>query len=589
MRAARLTLLLAGIMVVAGGAVTMLVQRRVAAGAVPAAFGQVDWTIAILLLLAAGALVAAGGAAWFARPGALLALAGIWASAAWLAPELTASQAVPREIRSLVRLLVPMVTPLLLHTAIAAPSSERPTGMTLASLATCYAVAAIASIGHAITWDPYRVLTCPLPCAPGDNILLVRGDIGLSERFIATWAALTLVGGVALALREGAHLAGGPARGRTERAIRLSALAVGLAMAWWASGYLDGDGSPMVDLNYVPALAALSLAVVALGVATTMGLSLELRRLSVVRHLAEVIGTGDTPRTLERVLAATLDDPTVRVAYPLDTGEVVDVAGQPVTLSSGSRGRRIATIERRGRTVAMVEHADTVDAGPFAREIGTAARLAVENERLDATVRARLRELQGSRARIVATGDATRRRIERDLHDGAQQRLLAVSYELRLARATVTNPVSTSVVELDAAIERLDRALNELRELAHGIHPAVLSEAGLDAAIRSLAESSPLPIELDADDGIRCVSSTESAAYAAIVEAVQRATVDGAGRLDVALRSERATLRVDLAYDTEPDDEGWERVEDRVGAAGGRATITAGAAGLRLHLELPCA
>jgi signal transduction histidine kinase len=249
----------------------------------------------------------------------------------------------------------------------------------------------------------------------------------------------------------------------------------------------------------------------------------------------------------------------------------------------------VATIERAGRTVAIIEHAETVDVGPLAREIGTAARLAVENERLDATVRARLRELQESRARIVAAGDETRLRIERDLHDGAQQRLLAVSFELRLARATVKDPDSTLASTLDEAIQRLDHALIELRELAHGIHPAVLTEAGLDAAIRTLAETSPLAIQLDANDGVRCASSSESAAYLAVVDAIERASASGAGRLDVELRRDHDRLRVGIEYDASSETEGWERIEDRVGAAGGRASIAAGNKTMRLQLDLPCA
>jgi len=224
----------------------------------------------------------------------------------------------------------------------------------------------------------------------------------------------------------------------------------------------------------------------------------------------------------------------------------------------------------------------------LAREIGTAARLAVENERLDATVRARLRELRESRARIVAAGDANRIRIERDLHDGAQQRLLAVSYELRLARGAVRDPDSAAASELDDAIQRLDRALIDLRELAHGIHPAVLTEAGLDAAIRTLAETSPLPIQLDASEGMRCAPPSESAAYLAVVEAIERARAGGADSLDVAVRRDRDKLRVDIECDAPSDTEGWERIEDRVGAAGGTARILEGPK-MSLQLDLPCA
>ena len=358
-------------------------------------------------------------------------------------------------------------------------------------------------------------------------------------------------------------------------------------MTWWAFGRLRGDGSPTVDLTQVPSVVVLSVSLTVLAIATTSALILEMRRRSALRQLAETIGTEASPRTLEQVLVATLGDPTVRVAYPLDSGEVVDVAGRQVALPSGSPGRRVASIERGGRTVAIVEHAEAVDAGPLTREIGTAARLAVENERLDATVRARLRELQESRARIVAAGDATRLRIERDLHDVVEQRLLAVSYELRLARAAVTDPDSGHASRLNDAIERLDQALIELRELAHGIHPAVLTEAGLDAAIRALAEVSPLAIELNAHAGLRCASPSESAAYLAVVEVLSARPL--APIVSTSHFVGTATCCV-WSWSTQPTLITRAGSASRTGSGGrGQASITAGASQMRLRLDLPCA
>src|SRR5439155_3673120 len=144
-------------------------------------------------------------------------------------------------------------------------------------------------------------------------------------------------------------------------------------------------------------------------------------------------------------------------------------------------GRAVMTIERSGHPIALVAHdATLVDGSRLDREIGPAATLAIENERLQAEVLAQLEDLRASRARIVETGDAERLRLERDLHDGAQQRLLALSYDLRLARAAAEADGDAELVTLLAtAGDEAQTALGELRELAHGIYPAILAEAGL--------------------------------------------------------------------------------------------------------------
>jgi len=154
-RLARLGAVVLGILVATGAAVTMLVHRQ---GLAPTAAGELDWPFATLLLGAASALVAAGCAAWFGRPASALALVATWAAASWLAPELTVGLAVPREVRAFARLLMPFVTPLLVHVAIGAPARERLGRTGLVALGACYGVAAILAIGHVTTWDPYRVL-----------------------------------------------------------------------------------------------------------------------------------------------------------------------------------------------------------------------------------------------------------------------------------------------------------------------------------------------------------------------------------------------------------------------------------------------
>ena len=129
--------------------------------------------------------------------------------------------------------------------------------------------------------------------------------------------------------------------------------------------------------------------------------------------------------------------------------------------------------------------------------VGNAARLALENERLAAEVRAQLEEVRASRARIVEAADAERRRVERDLHDGAQQRLVALA--LRLQVASKTTPGAAAL--LDEATGELQTAIGEVRGLARGVHPTILTEAGLRAAVDALAERTPLPVTVDIPDG----------------------------------------------------------------------------------------
>ena len=147
---------------------------------------------------------------------------------------------------------------------------------------------------------------------------------------------------------------------------------------------------------------------------------------------------------------------------------------------------------------------------------GSAARFALENERLQAELRAQLAELRESRARIVRAGDEERRRLERDLHDGAQQRLLGLGMALQLLQSHVDRAGGRLLEETEA---ELRQALAELRELARGIHPAVLTDQGLAAAIRTLASRAPLPVEVEGCNE-RLPEPVETAAYFVVSEAL---------------------------------------------------------------------
>jgi signal transduction histidine kinase len=304
----------------------------------------------------------------------------------------------------------------------------------------------------------------------------------------------------------------------------------------------------------------------------------------VARIVAE-LGEAPPPGTLESALGRAIGDPELRIAYWLPASRrYVDGGGRSVEEPVAESGRAFTPLVRDGRRVALVTHAAAVT--ELERELGAAVRLALENERLQAEVLAQLHDLRLSRMRIVETGDAERRRLERDLHDGAQQSLLALSYDLRLARtgAEAEGDVETASL-LTEATGDAQAALGELRELARGIHPAILTEAGLGPALATLAEAAPLAVETGETGGERYPAPVETAAYVVVAEAIDDAARRGANYAVV------SALREDERLAVEVQDDGSERTSrmihlaDRVGAIGGRLEVEP----TTLRAEIPCA
>jgi signal transduction histidine kinase len=221
-------------------------------------------------------------------------------------------------------------------------------------------------------------------------------------------------------------------------------------------------------------------------------------------------------------------------------------------------------------------------AGDLERRLRPAARLAIENEALRAEVLTQLGQLRESRARIVATADESRRRLERDLHDGAQQRLLSVVLDLRLARSGAEPRLAA---RLDHVADEVDRAFNELRELAHGIYPAVLTEAGLEGAILTLADVAPLPVIIERLTERRFDATVEAGAYATAGEAVRDAAARGATATRLSAEVDGDRLVITAVDDGLPRADPLVHVADRIGALGGALELDA--TGLRA--EIPCA
>jgi signal transduction histidine kinase len=299
---------------------------------------------------------------------------------------------------------------------------------------------------------------------------------------------------------------------------------------------------------------------------------------------------------LQGALARSLGDPGLTVAHWLPAYEAyADAGGNRVTLPEPGGDRAVAPVERDGRRVAAIVYDAALDDDPELIEAVTAAAaIAIENEHLHAESHARLAELKASRERIVSAGDAERRRLERNLHDGAQQRLVAIALQLRLLQRRVRDDPSTEQLVSDAGDE-LARSLAELRELARGIHPAVL-EHGLASALGSLAGRSAVPTTVSCDAADRMPEAVELAAYFVASEALANvAKYAGATHATVRVWRAGTLANVEIADDGVggADDSrgtGLRGLADRVEALDGRLRITSPpGGGTVVSAEMPCA
>jgi signal transduction histidine kinase len=234
------------------------------------------------------------------------------------------------------------------------------------------------------------------------------------------------------------------------------------------------------------------------------------------------LGEAPHPGELRDSLAKGLGDPSLELVYWLpDDKRFVDADGHRFDLPEEGSGRAVTKVEREGDCVAAIVYdAALRDARDHVRAVGAAAALALKNERLDAELRAKVGELRSSRERMLRIGLEERRRLERDLHDGAQQRLVSMALNLRIARDKLRDEPDAAEGLLEGASHELDAALAELRELARGIHPAVLSDRGLDTALETLARRAPVPVEVAALPGERLPEAVELAAYYVVSEAL---------------------------------------------------------------------
>jgi signal transduction histidine kinase len=530
-----------------------------------------DLTAGFALVLV-GALVAGTGR--HGAVGPLTALLGV----AWLAPDWVGWDHGWPIGRSLAAVVTPLGPALLAHLALTFPSGRTPGGKGQVLVIAAYAATGLPALVLAVVGDPALDRYCWANCSA--NAFLVHADLDLARAATVIGRVAVLVTGLGVAVWCAWRVARATSVARRVRTGVL--LAVG-GVATTATAYStllltdpaeDPEATRFVVIFLLRAglLIALAATVSAFAVAAA-------RVLARVDRLAGQLGDAPPPGTLRAELARSLGDEAIEVAYWLPgPGRWSDASGHPVDPEPGP-GRAVTTIVRDGNPVALVTHdAELRGVADLGVRIGAAARLAVDNERLQAQLMARVDEVRASRARIVAVGDATRRRLERDLHDGAQQRLLAVAYELRLAREEAPGELTPAV---DAATAETLGTLTDMRELAQGIFPAILSDAGIAAALRTYAERAPVELNLGPLVPGRYPFAAEVAAYTVVTDTVERAASSGSGRVGVSVVEAAGGLMVLLTGDMDTSS----AVADRVAALGGRIAR----AETGTEVSIPCA
>jgi signal transduction histidine kinase len=528
---------------------------------------------AALALLVGWSFIGTGMFAWWRRPANRTGLLMIAAGCAFFATELSASD--DDLLFTIGIALDGLFVAVVGHLLVAFPTGRLQTRAERAVAASAYFTVTVLQVPSLLFEEPDEPR----------NLLIVEPDQALSDALDAVQyvlaAALAVAVIVIMVRRERLS---GSAR---HRALTPVLWTGGIAFASFiVSKGFDAAGSPSRTLDWI---SQALLATVPFGFLTGL---LRSRLAEGAALSALVARLGDLPGEgpLRAALADALGDPSLALAYWLpESSRFVDALGHPVTVS----GPGWTEVELHGRRIAAIAHDPALSEEPeLIRTAGAAAALALENQRLSAELRARIEELRASRTRLVEAGDAVRRRLERDLHDGAQSRLVALALKLRLARMKV-DPGSEAAALLDESSAELQDSLNELRELARGIHPAVLVDRGLEAALRALADRAPVPVLLSvAADELPPTIAT--AVYFVVSEALTN--------IAKYARASSATVTVDrtpLGVTVEIADDGvggadvttgsgLRGLEDRVAALDGRLELhSPPGAGTRLRAEIP--
>ncbi len=424
---------------------------------------------------------------------------------------------------------------------------------------------------------------------PGPATSWVRGDRSPAAVWydVENAVGVLLAGLVMVTLVRRARSARGhpPAAVWTAAVVAFVALLANLLSAWFSPG--------LALVSWVAFLTGFA-AVPFAFLASLLGL--RLRRAGVAALIVRLSRVGDTAE-LRDALADALRDPSLELAFWVpDRGGYVDGQGREVTLPATGGERAGTLVERDGRRIGALFHDVALrDEPELVDAVVAAAGLALDNARLQAELRAQLAELRASRVRLVEAAATERRRIERNLHDGAQQRLVSVAFVLGLARSRLPGDPIAAGSALTEAQSGLAQALDELRRLSQGIHPGVLVERGLRVAIAELAWAAPVPTHVAWHAPDRLSEAVELTGYYMVAEALANAAKHARAtsvRIRVSDQDGRATIAVSddgVGGAHAERGTGLHGLTDRVEALGGRLTVLSPVgAGTTIQMEVSC-
>jgi signal transduction histidine kinase len=482
--------------------------------------------------------------------------------------------------------LSPVAAAALAHLLLAFPDGRLHSGLERFLVAAAYLNAIAVQIVMLMFMGIEHVGGCPCP----RNLLFVRDDMGVHSALMNVHR----LGGVAIATGVATVLV---RRWQSASPLLRRALApilvTGGATTALLAAMLIADQASADITTSLQSAQRLALATVPL--AYLFGLfQARLARVGIGELVVE-LGQSPEQGHLRDALARALRDPSLELGYWIPSSqEYVDVDGNHVSVVPTAT-RAITVLERRGQKVAALVHDPALGEDTALLDaVSSAAGLALDNERLLAELRAQLEETRDSRARIVDAADSERRRLERNLHDGAQQRLVTLALHLRMAQESLRDDPAAAAGMLDGVGEDLKLALEELRELARGLHPAILTDRGLAPALQAIATRAPFKVEIDGVPSERLPAAIEAAIYYVVAESLTNAAKhSGASEARVGLSASDDTVTLEIRDNGSGGanlaaGSGIRGLADRVEALGGRLELESSVgAGTVVRAALP--
>jgi signal transduction histidine kinase len=458
------------------------------------------------------------------------------------------------------------------HLVLAFPGGRLERAFDRRLILAAYGILLASRLGLALVWDP-RTATCFPLCQVNPFVVAPSAELATLFGSIAVLTPLLAIGVVVAMWRR--WRSASPALRRTLLPVAVVApIELGLVSAR-AIAAMSQDTWESVGV--VLSTSPLAFVHAAIPAAFLAGILATRLSRGTIADLAVELGQGVPLGGLRDALARALRDPTLVLVFPAPAGEgYVDADGRSLEPSAPDGRRGLARLERDGEILAILDYDPAVELEDPGRvsAVASVAGMALENERLAAQVRAQHTDVRASRARNVEAADAERRRIERDLHDGAQQRLVALAMRLEQARGEVAGAGEL----IDSTTDELMLAIGEVRDLAHGLHPTILTERGLAAAVDSLAERAPIPVRANVLPQ-RVEREAEVAAYFIVAETVTNAVKHAAAtevRVEASLQADRLSVTVADNGRGGADPAGGSGLQgliDRVVAVGGSLTI----------------